>query len=267
MPEGPGFSTIERNDGITRLEQYIEQATAAYRAEDIPVGDNGRIDMNAYRRLYPDVDKDVARTDDWEQDWFKGIPPAEIPKIRRKMEGEQLEMLAYAILMKNLPSEFVVARASSHDDRVNKVDTLILDKKTGTLVCAFDEVGDTNGVDYENKQGIVRDHNLKGGASLKYGIAMAEKNGKRTVTPSPVANIPLFYIALPPDRIKKGVEEFLPGTNQSDFEEKLFAYFMATISAQVQGLELYHRRLNPDLKERLTAFKGIVTSLGTKKKK
>ena len=267
MPEGLRFSAVERNDGITKIEQYIEQATTAYRAENIPVGNDGRIDVNAYRKLYPDVDKDIALTSRWEQDWFKGIPPAEIPKKRREMEGEQLEMLAYAILMKNLPDEFVVARASSHDDRVNKVDTIILDKKTGTLVCAFDEVGDTNGINYEKKQGIVRDHNLKGGASLKYGIAMAEENGERIVTPSPVANIPLFYIALPPDRIKKGIEEFLPGTNQSDFEEKLFAYFMATISAQVQGLELYHRRLNPDLKEKLTAFKGIVTSLETKKKK
>ena len=236
-----------------------------YRAENIPVGTDGRIDMSAYRSIYPDVEKDLARNRDWEQGWFEGIPPEEIPAERRKREGEQLEMLAHAIFMKNLPENFVVARASEHDDRANKVDTVILDKKTGALICAFDEVGDTSGIDYDKKQEVVRDRNLKGGTSLKYGIGMVEKDGKRKVVPSPAANIPIFYIALPPDRIKKGVQEFI-SDGQSDFEEKLFAYFTASITAQVRGLELYHRRLNPDLKEKLAAFKGIMATLGTKKK-
>ena len=267
MSEKPNISGFERNEGIAKVEQYIEQATATYRAENIPIGNDGRIDMAAYRELYPDVEKDLTRNREWEKEWFKDVSPAEVPEQRRKREGEQLEMLASAILMKNLPDKFVVARASAHDDRVNKVDTVILDKTTGTLVCAFDEVGDTNGVDYEKKQGLVREHNLKGGASLKYGIGIGEKNGKRAVVPSSATNIPLFYIALPSDRIKKGVQEFLPEENQSDFEEKLFFYFIATITAQIQALELYEKRLNPSLKEKLVAFKAIVVSLSNRKRK
>ena len=265
MPERLKTSGLERNEGIAKIEQYIEQATNAYRVENIPVGNDGRIDMEAYRNFYPDVDKDLARNQDWEQGWFEGISPEEIPGKRRAMEGEQLEMLAYAIFMKNLPEKFVVARTSSHDDRANKVDNVILYRTTGTLVCAFDEVGDTNGSNYEKKLGLVRDRNLNGGASLKYGIGMVEKDGEMVVAPSAAGNIPIFYIALPPDRIRKGVQDFIPGDGQSDFEKKLFTYFMATISAQIEGLELYHRRLDPQLKEKLTAFKDIVASLAGKK--
>jgi hypothetical protein len=265
MPERPNTAVFEQTEGIAKVAQYIEHVAAAYRAEHIPVGNDGRIDMAAYRNLYPDVDKDLARNSEWEKEWFQNIPPSEIPARRREREGEQLEMLAHAILVKNLPKEFLVVRASPHDDRANKVDTVILDRATGTLVCAFDEVGTTSGVDYEAKQQHVQEHNLKGGATLKYGMKMEEKNGKKEVMLSSVSNIPLFYIALPSDRIKKGVQEFLPGENQSDFEKNLFSYFMAAITLQIHGLELYEQRLNPDLKEKLTAFKKITASLGERK--
>jgi len=53
-----------------------------------------------------------------------------------------------------------------------------------------------------------------------------------------------------------------PG-NQSEFEEKLFIYFVAIINAQIQALELYSRRLDPNLKKKLEAFKRIMSSLGS----
>ncbi len=247
---------------VDKIERFIEQIASEYRAAGIPINNDGRLDMQAYSKLYLDVEKDTARTREWEKEWFGDVPEKDIGEKRRMMEGEQLEMLTYAIFTKYLGEDFVVARTSPHDDRVNKVDTIILDRKTGALVCAFDEVGDTTGVNYEKKIALVRENNLRGGASLKYGLGVKVEGDKRVLLLTSGSNIPVFYIALPPDRIKKGVKEFLPNKNiKSEFEKKLFSYFVATITAQINGLELYEKRLNPQLKDKLATFKKIMRQL------
>ncbi|GEM_PF-5312818 len=69
-------------------------------------------------------------------------------------------------------------------------------------------------------------------------------------------------MALPKDRIEKGLRELaMSATQQSDFERKLFEYFMAAMSLQIQGLELYNRRLDPELKKKLETFSKIITRL------
>ena len=54
---------------------------------------------------------------------------------------------------------------------------------------------------------------------------------------------------------------------QSEFEERLFSYFLATISAQIGALELYQARLDPELKKKLGAFKDVVGSFNAKKQR
>ncbi len=54
---------------------------------------------------------------------------------------------------------------------------------------------------------------------------------------------------------------------QSDFEERLFSYFLATIGAQIGALELYQARLNPELKKKLEDFKTVVASFNAKQTK
>ena len=263
MFKEPRFET-EQHEGLGSLEVFIQELSNQYRHEGIPISDDGRIDMERYRNLHPDVSKDLERNREWEQKWQSEGQIAD----RRETDGEKLEILAHAIFAKNLGEQFIVVRSSPHDDRINKVDTVLLDRETGNLVCAFDEVGDTTGATYEKKQGAVQAHNLKGGASLKYGIGIAEKDGRREIIRTSASNVPLFYIALPKDRIEKGIKEFTPEFGKrSDFEEKLFAYFVATLSAQVEGLELYSGRLNPDLKTKLAAFKKVLADLNSKREK
>ena len=268
MTERIPVSGGETEDHLKKIEGFIEAIAAGYRTEGIPIDDGGRIDMKAYQSLYPDVNQDIERDKEWGREWHGDLSEEAVHGERRRTEGEQLEMLAYAIFAKNLRNRFVVARTASHDDRKNKVDTVLLERATGNLVCAFDEVGDTTGVDYERKQAIIQKHNLEGGASLKYGLSIEIRDGNPAIVPAPGNNIPLFYIALPSDRIKKGLIEFRPETeNQSDFESKLFTYFMATLAAQINGLELYSGRLNPELKAKLVAFKKIVNELNSKGEK
>jgi hypothetical protein len=263
------FPVSEREENLRKVEAFIRTTAEAYRTEGIPVGDDGRLEMSAYADLYPDVAKDVERNQMWEAEWHGNASgETQNNQERRQTEGEQLEMLAQAVFAKNLDSRFVVLRSTRHDDRVGKVDTLIFERGTGNLICAFDEVGDTSGVDYEKKQALVQKHNLDGGASLKYGLGIEKRDGKQMIVPATNDHIPLFYIALPGDHIRKGIAEFRPESDaQSEFETMLFDYFIATLSAQVNGLELYGNRLHPALKEKLAAFKNTLGELNSKSEK
>ncbi len=249
----PGIAKSET--GTTELRKFIESIGAEYRAENIPIGDDGRIMMAAYKGIYPNVDSDINRTAEWREH----DDPNRL--------GEKLEMLAYAIFHKNLKSKFVVARASHHDDQVKKVDTILFDKETGNLVCAFDEVGADEGIRYEGKKNDVLDRNLKdGGASLKYSLVLKETEGSKEIALGNSEHIPIFYIALPKNRIEKGIQEFNPSpTEQSDHEKKLFEYFILALSLQVKGLELDGGALlNPNLKRKLDDFKNVVDRLQSK---
>ena len=257
--EGTGF---ERNDDISKLQDFIRRKAESYRAENIPVGNDGRIDMEAYSDIYPELWRDLAKKRRWLLDDEEKI------KERLKTDGERLEMLAFAVLTKNLGDEFIVARTSFYDDQINKVDTLVLERKTGTLVCAFDEVGDTTGNIFKEKHDGVLDKNLNyGGAYVKYSLASNIKNNPGKVVLAESKNLPIFYLAVPPDRIREGIREFSPDMESpSEYEKQLFSYFMLTIATQIQGLELYTARLNlyPALKSRLDSFKETVKARGGK---
>jgi hypothetical protein len=268
--ERPSAQNFEQERDVAKVERFLADAAARQRATGVPVGDDGRIDMTLYRGFYPsaDIEQDLQRNREWEAEWSGGRPEEEMRKERRLREGNQLEMLACAIFGKNLGEQFIVVRTSPHDDRAHKADVAILDRTTGSLVCAFDEVGDASGEKYEKKQTLVRDKNLTGGVSLKYGIGVHAEQGKEKIVPSAAEHLPLFYIAVPSDRIRKGMEEFIADPiRQSEFEERLFSYFLATISAQIGALELYQARLDPELKKKLGAFKDVVGSFNAKQTK
>ena len=268
--ERPSAQDSGQEHNVVKVERFLADTAARQRAAGIPVGDDGRIDMTLYKGFYSAaaIEKDLQRNREWEAEWSGGRPEEEIRKERRLREGDQLEMLACAIFGKNLGEQFIVVRTSPHDDRANKADVVILDQKTGSLVCAFDEVGDASGPIYEEKQTLVRDRNLAGGVSLKYGIGVHTGQGRKEIVPSAEEHLPLFYIAVPSDRIRKGIKEFVADpVQQSEFEERLFSYFLATISAQIGALELYQARLDPELKKKLGVFKDVVGSFNAKQTK
>ncbi len=257
--EKPGTENLEKFESIKELEHFIKGAAERCRNESVPLSNDGSIDMLAYMDIYPGhVEDDLRKVREGKTN-AKDIHEEQLGR-----DGEKLEMLAYAIFAKNLGENFVVARSAPHDDKINGVDTILLDRKTGKLVCAFDEVGDTTGSVYNDKLEKVQRCNRDGGAHLKYGLGLDEEKKIKLMN---VRNVPLFYIALPKDRINKGIAEFIPeAERQSDFEKKLFAYFTATITQQISGLELYGK-LHPELKEKLSAFKNMVSALEKKPEK
>lgn len=229
--------------------------------QGVPLRPDGRIDMLAYKAIYPEAGQDLAHT-------REGQLNAEMLHKERLMTGgEKLEMLAYALFHKYFGSGFIIARSSPHDDMIHGVDTIIFEKVTGNLVCAFDEVGAMEGDAFENKKALVQDRNINGGgATLKYGFRLGDEDGKKGIALDSVAHVPLFYFAFPSDLVEKGINEFSPSPNEHpDFERKLFKYFIDAIALQVSALELRSGRLHPDLNRKLQNFKKVVELLRKRK--
>lgn len=263
--EHTSTSFIERSEGVIKISRFLAIAAEKYRSEGIPVGNDGRIDMKAYEALYPHIQQDCAKVRDWQETW--AARQASSPGIHEPTEGienrgESLEMLVVAIFQKKFGDRFVVVRSSLFDDITHKVDTIVLDRETGALLCALDEIGKMSGQSYDAKLASIKGRNLGGGAALKYGLAMKADGDKKKIVKAPAKNLPIFHIALDDKHIEQGLEAFNPSPGVcSNVEENLFAYFIATINLQVAALGLDGQRLDPDLKKRLLTFKAILDPL------
>ena len=263
-------SAEEKEDGAqerVRLTCFIKKIAERLRIDDkVPATEDCRIDMSAFGSVYSQavIAKDMAWVREREAEEYPDLSAEEIKTERLKRDGEGLEMLKTAIFAKQLGQEFIVARTSRHDDE-NGVDNIILEKETGNIVCALDEVADTSGRRYQEKAERVLDRNRKkygSGGALKYGF-MIEKNkdGSRKLCLGRVENIPLFYLALPKRHLRNGLKEFIPSFEESsDYERKLFSYFTTSLSSQIDFLKL-EQNLNPALKNRLICFEKTIKKL------
>jgi hypothetical protein len=171
-------------------------------------------------------------------------------------DGERFEVLKTIIFYKFLHKRFIIVRASFYDDVFNQVDNLIIEKETGNIVCAFDEVSAISGPRLAKKQERFL-RNRTDGATVKYGV-LSTRDG---LTKGEIKDIPIFYLALPHEHINKGIRNLTSLEEISDYEEKLWAYFVITLLSQITRLKL--ENLNEILRNRLLEFEKTLKELKT----
>jgi hypothetical protein len=124
------------------------------------------------------------------------------------------EMFITLLLHKVLKDRFLVARASYYDDYENGIDYVLIDKKTGAVVCGFDQVlgigKDDGGA--KKKQKIDRIL-LRGGARLEYGITFDKENN---LIRKKLRNIPTFFLGLAKDDLDKSLNSLQKNNNLND---------------------------------------------------
>lgn len=236
-----------------KLRSVIEGIAERLMSQEVPVTGDCRIDMGAFKEVYPEseIQRDQELVRGYEREWYGGVSEEEVQEKRSKSAGEKLERLKTAIFDKFLGADFIVVRTSSYDDIKNKVDNVILERETGNLVCAFDEVGDLSGARFEKKKLEVLERNKREkGGSLKYGMRLTQEG---ELVLGEVRHLPIFYLALPKEHIERGIEHLSDSREAIPFEKKLFDYFRSSLEAQADSLEL-ERNLNPELRERLLHF-------------
>jgi hypothetical protein len=105
----------------------------------------------------------------------------------------QLEMAITILLHKRFGDRYVVVRASKYDDYFNGIDNVLVNKETGDVICAFDEVRmDERSYRDAHKKERSRKKASQGGASLKYGFRI--RNG--AVLKQTIQSIPIFCLGL-----------------------------------------------------------------------
>ena len=168
-------------------------------------------------------------------------------------------MLKTAIFYKYLRKEFIIARSTDYDDIKRHVDNIILDKKTGNIVCALDETTDLENV--REKKEEVSKMNEEHGASLKYGLKYEEEifksPGKREVKNTPkvreIPDIPLFYLSIPYEFVEGGMSSFETHLEKvSDMEYKLYKSFVDLMRDQIKHFP--YSRSNQNTRTNLSNF-------------
>jgi len=240
---------------VEKLQDFIGKTAEKFKKEGLSVTGDCRIDLRAFLNIYSQkqIDKDEEEVREKQKKWYDNASPEEIKEKKKRETGEQLEKLKTIIFDKFLGNDFFVVRSSSYDDIKNGVDNVILDKKTGNLVCAFDEVGETSGKRYEKKKREILEKNEEeSGGKLKYGIKIS-KEGK--IELGQAENLPIFYLALSKGKIENGIDSLSEG--RSDFEEKLFHFFRSSLESQINDLKL-EENLSPQLEERISQFEKVL---------
>lgn len=244
------------------IKDFLESISFQLKKEGMPVERDCRIDIGTFKDIYsPEVLKNDQETvKEYRKEWYGKLAESGLVS-----GGEELEMLKTAIFYKNLSREFVTLRSSSYDDIKNGVDNIILERKTGNLVCALDEVEDISGKRYETKRDAVLERNIRrDGAILKYGLTFENEKDKMKLKFGELRNLPIFYLALSEDHVEKGIKSFIPSQEEkSDYEKKLFSYFIASLNSQIKALKLAPQPLNPKLKERLNSLEDSLKKIST----
>ncbi|PJC02042.1 MAG: hypothetical protein CO073_01505 [Candidatus Komeilibacteria bacterium CG_4_9_14_0_8_um_filter_36_9] len=153
---------------------------------------------------------------------------------KREGHGNLLEMAITSILYKVLHDQFIVVRASQYDDYANGVDNVIVNKETGDVVCAFDEVrDDQSGERFEKKVNKVRDIAKKGGTEIKYGLTI-DKQSSPELVKKQIDNIPVFYLAVDRDHLLELLEKMdYSKTSISEIEKSVYDNLIVSLEQQI----------------------------------
>jgi len=191
--------------------------------------------------------------------------------------GTRFEMLKTAIMHKHMGKRFIVVRSSRYDDSANGVDNIIVDKKNGETICAFDEVNTSfkekeilekaNWVISKNigsdikasfRQDSLPQEVGEQGVRLKYGIQITPEGKMKC---SEMKHLPIFLLGVDEDHLYEGLRTFVNGEGKSRYETELFKFFLKTLSAQIQMLKLkptQYKTLPEELTRRVESFDSYI---------
>ncbi len=260
--------------GPEKVKTFVEKVmTQELREIGFPLDNEGWIvESEMFQEIYSpsEIERDKRALEELERKWKQ-----EGKEASERSYGKRCERLVMAIFHKFLGDRFYVCHASRYDDEKHTytkygVDTILFDKKTGNPICAFNEVADMSGERYKRKKEEILEMNLRGGAMLKYGLEVIPGKEKPTIKPAKLKELPVFYLALSPEALKRGEEEFIPSLEESsEYERKLLAYFIESIRAQIygseteKGLKARELLLPPNLRNRLNFFESALREIKT----
>jgi len=263
--EMPNFENRAER-GEEGLRKQLKEIAAELKESGIGVDDECRINMEAYRnepKYANSVVKDKAEVADMEKTWKEQEKRASAGIIdakthdKKNRSGEQMEMFKTALFNKAIGGKFFVLRSSRFDDYKHGIDNIIVEKETGAVVGAFDEVVSRDGE--LDKGSKIRAINGTKGGYLKYGVGL--ENGKATKQEN--ARIPLFYLALTYKELENAISSFESDQeNLSELEKKLLKKLADSVKEQIEPISKIGMLKNkiPDIEKFSAALQEAIES-------
>lgn len=246
---------LERRE---KIKQILRNLAEKLRREGILVDDSCRIDMKKFKKYFgeEEVKRDLERVISTMEKFEKGIdnfPPGEkLKELNSRQRGELLEMVKTIVFNEFWGESFIVVRSSFYDDYSNGVDNLLVDRKTGNVICAFDEVVGTRGEAYKGKLNKLQEIN-RAGAKFKYGFTINPETGK--IIYKEISDVPFLCIALDQKTLMEVTKEF-----RKEELKKLFLFFLLSFKIQIEGLSEQGIQVKKQVGTKLNQFYHIVCS-------
>lgn len=254
---------FEKKEGPNeRLSKCIEKFSAQSNAqleEMYGIRDfldaNGRVSMEHFIEDFgKEVESDLAHVYEKEKEW-SGAEDERIRQFYKEtygIEGEkeivgkfkenkekdknaQLEKIISCLFHVAFGSEYLVMQSSAFDDYEGQFDTVVIDKKTGDVVCTFDEVHDHAQASRAAKKKERMEKIMHaGGKTLKYGLEIKDGEVRR----KEIHNLPVLCIGMDTasiENILKHVDE-LSDMQISPEEEEVCMHILASLREQIRDL-------------------------------
>ena len=223
-----------------RVNEWLKELVSLMKEEGLKIDEKCRVDMLQHKeRLGEDVVlDDISHVEDMEKKFVelnKNEARGPVDENEERL-GELFEKYVTVFLHKFLKKDFFVVRSSRYDDINHGVDHLIVDKKTGDIICSFDELASTDKSHIKSKKRDLWRKNA-GGVSLKYPLIL--QNKESTETDICKQKFPALYFSIPGDILNNAIEESSDNINEiSDYEKKLFNYFKQSVKTQLAFFNL-----------------------------
>jgi hypothetical protein len=135
------------------------------------------------------------------------------------------EMMVTLLLHHKLKDIFLVSRSSTFDDYENGVDYVLMDKKTGAVVCGLDQIlgiGQDSGS--SKKKDKIENILLRGGARLEYGLTLEDDfEEDNDLVRKKIKNIPSFFLGISKENLDKMLVSLQKEGVEGDFSEDVFS--------------------------------------------
>lgn len=204
--------------GMNLLSREINEEYAEYGPvleDDATIKMEGS-DSNYHKELI------MIKEHTWAKEEKKSIE--EWKEKKEKDPAVIAEMMITLLLHSKLKDRFLVSRSSTFDDYENGVDYVLMDKKTGAVVCGLDQVlgmGQDNG-SFKKKDKIERIL-FKGGAHLEYGLTLDDVfEEDNDLIRKKIKNIPAFFLGISKDDLDKMLISLQKEGVDGDFSEDVF---------------------------------------------
>ena len=270
---------------IVKLDRMMEGIAQRLNAELIESGESpllekdNSINIEFFREVDFDIKNDKDKIQKMETEWSGANIPNVQEYYRDKfgVEGAEeitkkyienknkdtnalVERAITGVLHNILKSEFLVMRSCVYDDYFNGFDNVIVNKETGDVICAFDEVHDEEDKRYQAKKlEKIKKISQRGGATLKYGVTFKkdESTGEKKLIKKTIKNIPVFYLSLSNSELNGLLSGMNFDIDGKASREELAVFDKLLLSLDEQAKILEKEKIPFGVRENLTKSKNL----------